>query len=138
LDFFPNKNNTIATMKVFAVALALVSALPLIQAGILIVPVVREMVVEARDGDCFFGVTTPQGCGYVYGFIPCLISNYTMLHGRGEILADREPLIGHFAVSSLMLRAYIDWAIGVIMQWPGQLLNLGATAPLGTGTLDLL
>jgi hypothetical protein len=75
-------------MKVFAVALALVGALPLIQAGILIVPVVREMVVEARDGDCFFGVTTPQGCGYVHGPVSCSTSHHTSLHGRGRILAD--------------------------------------------------
>jgi hypothetical protein len=44
-----------------AAALALFA--PLVGAGIIIAPIRPEQVVEKIDGDCFFGVVTPAGCG---------------------------------------------------------------------------
>ncbi|KAK3330496.1 hypothetical protein B0H66DRAFT_598034 [Apodospora peruviana] len=35
----------------------------LVSAGVVITPIRQEQVVVKNDDDCFFGVTTPQGCG---------------------------------------------------------------------------
>ncbi|KAK4240140.1 hypothetical protein C8A03DRAFT_31795 [Achaetomium macrosporum] len=35
----------------------------LASAGVVITPIKADQVVPKNDGDCFFGVTTPQGCG---------------------------------------------------------------------------
>jgi hypothetical protein len=35
----------------------------LVSAGVIITPIRPEQVVPKGDDDCFFGVTTPQGCG---------------------------------------------------------------------------
>jgi len=32
-------------------------------AGVVITPIFESQVVEKSSGDCFFGVTTPNGCG---------------------------------------------------------------------------
>jgi hypothetical protein len=32
-------------------------------AGVVITPIKPDQVVEKGSDDCFFGVTTPQGCG---------------------------------------------------------------------------
>ena len=45
------------TMTVLAVAVSLVSA------GIVITPIDADQVVDSVAGDCFYGVSTPQGCG---------------------------------------------------------------------------
>jgi len=47
-----------------AVAAAMLAA-SLANAGIVITPIFSDQVVEKTSGDCFFGVVTPQGCGYV-------------------------------------------------------------------------
>lgn len=52
-------------MKIISLAAAVVAALPLVSAGVVIVPIEMNQVVEKMSGDCFFGVVTPQGCGYV-------------------------------------------------------------------------
>ena len=45
-----------ATTIVFSLCVSLASA------GIVSIPVRPEQVVPKDSGDCFFGVTTPQGC----------------------------------------------------------------------------
>jgi hypothetical protein len=32
-------------------------------AGLILTPIFDNQVVDKKAGDCFFGVTTPQGCG---------------------------------------------------------------------------
>ncbi|EFX05010.1 hypothetical protein CMQ_5272 [Grosmannia clavigera kw1407] len=32
-------------------------------AGVVITPIFADQVVEKASNDCFFGVTTPSGCG---------------------------------------------------------------------------
>ncbi|EQB54791.1 hypothetical protein K456DRAFT_1723676 [Colletotrichum gloeosporioides 23] len=46
------------------VSLALLTTLcaSMVSAGVVITPVKQNQVVPANSGDCFFGVTTPQGC----------------------------------------------------------------------------
>ncbi|KAF6795341.1 hypothetical protein CMUS01_15946 [Colletotrichum musicola] len=46
------------------VSLALLTTLcaSLATAGVVITPVRQNQVIPANSGDCFFGVTTPQGC----------------------------------------------------------------------------
>jgi hypothetical protein len=46
-------------------AAALSLCVSLVSAGVVRVPIRPEQVVPTADGDCFFGVTTPHGCGYV-------------------------------------------------------------------------
>jgi hypothetical protein len=36
-----------------------------VYAGIVITPILEDQVIEKTPEDCFFGVVTPQGCGYV-------------------------------------------------------------------------
>lgn len=36
-----------------------------VSAGIVIVPINGDQVVDKAPGDCFYGVVTPQGCGWV-------------------------------------------------------------------------
>ena len=43
--------------------LAALGAAALATAGIVITPIRDNMIVSKSSGDCFFGVTTPQGCG---------------------------------------------------------------------------
>lgn len=50
---------TTLTAALFALCASLVSA------GVVIVPIRADQVVPKSPGDCFFGVTTPQGCGCV-------------------------------------------------------------------------
>jgi hypothetical protein len=51
-------------MKAAAFAAAVLSlCISLVSAGVVTVPIRPEQVVPKADGDCFFGVTTPQGCG---------------------------------------------------------------------------
>ncbi|KAI1329917.1 hypothetical protein F5Y16DRAFT_396785 [Xylariaceae sp. FL0255] len=47
-------------MKISAVVLAVFASLA--SAGVVIVPVTEDMVVQKIAGDCFFGVATPAGC----------------------------------------------------------------------------
>lgn len=49
-------------MRVAALLVSLSSAL-LVSAGVVITPIHADQVVPSNDGDCFFGVSTPQGCG---------------------------------------------------------------------------
>jgi hypothetical protein len=39
-------------------------------AGLVITPIRDNQVVEKDSGDCFFGVVTPQGCGFLRKGIP--------------------------------------------------------------------
>lgn len=52
-------------MKFAALLLSLCASLA--AAGVVITPIKPEQVVQKSSDDCFFGVTTPQGCGYVWG-----------------------------------------------------------------------
>lgn len=52
-------------MKVSALSALLIAVgLQLVSAGIVITKISQEQIVEKENGDCFFGVVTPQGCGY--------------------------------------------------------------------------
>ena len=53
------------------VALSLAS---LASAGVVITPIRPDQVIEKASDDCYFGVTTPQGCGCV--FSPPSCTNY--------------------------------------------------------------
>jgi hypothetical protein len=48
-------------MKASAVYMAICAALA--SAGVIITPIRPDQVVPKSSDDCFFGVTTPQGCG---------------------------------------------------------------------------
>ena len=50
-------------MKVLALVVA--TCVSLASAGVVITPVFQNQVVPPSPGDCFGGVTTPQGCAYV-------------------------------------------------------------------------
>ncbi|KAK0703468.1 hypothetical protein B0T26DRAFT_757017 [Lasiosphaeria miniovina] len=51
-------------MKPVTLAAAVLSmCLSLASAGIVITPIRPEQVVPSNPDDCFFGVTTPSGCG---------------------------------------------------------------------------
>ncbi|EAA36056.2 hypothetical protein GE21DRAFT_1243 [Neurospora crassa] len=51
-------------MKPVTLAAALLSlCASLVSAGVVITPIKPEQVVPKNAGDCFFGVTTPLGCG---------------------------------------------------------------------------
>jgi hypothetical protein len=50
-------------MKTTLFAVALSMAASLVSAGIVITPISDDMIVEKINGDCPFGVVTPQGCG---------------------------------------------------------------------------
>jgi hypothetical protein len=54
-------------------ALVLSLCVSLAAAGVVITPIKPDQVVEKSSGDCFFGVTTPQGCGYVR-FLPAVFA----------------------------------------------------------------
>ena len=45
-----------------AFALVMAAAASLVSAGVVITPVFKNQVIQANKGDCFFGVTTPEGC----------------------------------------------------------------------------
>ncbi|EGZ77449.1 hypothetical protein NEUTE2DRAFT_100371 [Neurospora tetrasperma FGSC 2509] len=58
-------------MKPVALVAALLSlCASLVSAGVVITPIKPEQVVPKNAGDCFFGVTTPLGCGYFDGWVP--------------------------------------------------------------------
>lgn len=51
-------------MKASTIAVTIVSlCLSLVSAGVVITPIHADQVVPKSSDDCFFGVTTPQGCG---------------------------------------------------------------------------
>lgn len=51
-------------MKVISLAITALSVFAsLASAGVVITKITREQVIEKNADDCFFGVTTPQGCG---------------------------------------------------------------------------
>ncbi|KXX74356.1 hypothetical protein MMYC01_208373 [Madurella mycetomatis] len=51
-------------MKPAAIAATLLSlCVSLATAGVVSIPITQDQVVDKTDGDCFFGVVTPQGCG---------------------------------------------------------------------------
>jgi hypothetical protein len=53
-------------MKPAALAAAALSLfVSLASAGVVRTPIRPNQVVEKTGDDCFFGVVTPQGCGYV-------------------------------------------------------------------------
>jgi hypothetical protein len=53
-------------MKAVSIAAAVLAAcVSMASAGVVITPIRADQVVPKSGGDCFFGVTTPQGCGYV-------------------------------------------------------------------------
>ncbi|KAI1449066.1 hypothetical protein F5Y02DRAFT_373057 [Annulohypoxylon stygium] len=52
-------------MKTSAIATTLVAALcaTLASAGVVITPIHSNQLVDSLAGDCFFGKSTPYGCG---------------------------------------------------------------------------
>ncbi|KAI3327072.1 hypothetical protein HD806DRAFT_382397 [Xylariaceae sp. AK1471] len=48
-------------MKTITLLVALCASLA--SAGVVITPITPDQVVPNIDGDCYFGVSTPQGCG---------------------------------------------------------------------------
>jgi hypothetical protein len=50
-------------MKLAALLVSL--CVSLASAGVVTVPIKPDQVVPKTSDDCFFGVTTPSGCGYV-------------------------------------------------------------------------
>ncbi|KAK3939439.1 hypothetical protein QBC46DRAFT_342529 [Diplogelasinospora grovesii] len=51
-------------MKLATLAVTMLSlGLSLVSAGVVITPITSDQVVPKNADDCFFGVTTPQGCG---------------------------------------------------------------------------
>ena len=46
----------------FSVLAFLAAAVTTVSASVVITPVFSDQVVPKTGGDCFFGVTTPQGC----------------------------------------------------------------------------
>jgi hypothetical protein len=53
-------------MKAVSLALAALSVFAsLASAGVVITKITQDQVIEKNADDCFFGVTTPHGCGYV-------------------------------------------------------------------------
>ncbi|KAL7812860.1 hypothetical protein V8C44DRAFT_328206 [Trichoderma aethiopicum] len=46
------------------------TALSLVAADIVITPIFEDQIVQKQAGDCFFGVVTPQGCGYALLLLP--------------------------------------------------------------------
>ncbi|KAI0405604.1 hypothetical protein F4802DRAFT_597156 [Xylaria palmicola] len=49
----------------YLVVAALCAALG--SAGVVIAPIARDQVVPRVEGDCYFGVSTPTGCGPLRG-----------------------------------------------------------------------
>ena len=49
----------------FAISLVSLCLTALASAGVVITPIRADQVIEKNSDDCFFGVTTPQGCGCV-------------------------------------------------------------------------
>ncbi len=47
----------------FSLLAFIAAAATTVSAGVVITPIYDNQVVPADSGDCFFGVTTPQGCG---------------------------------------------------------------------------
>lgn len=54
-------------MKFIAVVMSL--CVSLASAGVVIIPIKPEQVVPKASEDCYFGVVTPMGCGYVVPFL---------------------------------------------------------------------
>lgn len=52
-------------------AAALSLCVSLVSAGVVTIPIRADQVVEKSADDCFFGVVTPMGCGYVLFPPPC-------------------------------------------------------------------
>lgn len=52
-------------MKTTFIFALLSTAISFVAADIVITPIFEDQVVQRQAGDCFFGVVTPQGCGYV-------------------------------------------------------------------------
>lgn len=46
-----------------SLTVVLAAAASLASANFIISPIEADQVVPKQSGDCFFGVTTPQGCG---------------------------------------------------------------------------
>ncbi|KAI1188150.1 hypothetical protein F5B17DRAFT_429799 [Nemania serpens] len=44
-----------------------ICASSLASAGVIITPIMKDQVVSKVEGDCFFGVSTPTGCGPLRG-----------------------------------------------------------------------
>jgi hypothetical protein len=44
-------------------AVAVLAMCSLSEGGLVVTPIDTDQVVGSLDGDCFFGVSTPQGCG---------------------------------------------------------------------------
>lgn len=53
-------------MKTSFVFALLSTAISFVAADIVITPIFEDQVVQRQAGDCFFGVVTPQGCGYAF------------------------------------------------------------------------
>ncbi|KAF3071659.1 hypothetical protein CFAM422_006377 [Trichoderma lentiforme] len=70
-------------MKTTFVFALLSTAISFVAADIVITPIFEDQVVQRQAGDCFFGVVTPQGCGYVF-----LLNPYGILH----LLAKYMPI----------------------------------------------
>jgi hypothetical protein len=52
-------------MKACGLSLFLIAvSFQLVSAGIVITKIGQDQIVDKVSGDCFFGVVTPQGCGY--------------------------------------------------------------------------
>lgn len=47
-------------------AAALSLCVSLVSAGVVIIPIKADQIVEKQPDDCFFGVVTPMGCGFVF------------------------------------------------------------------------
>ncbi|KAK1758599.1 hypothetical protein QBC47DRAFT_399496 [Echria macrotheca] len=45
------------------VAITTTLLVSLVSAGVVITPIRQDQVVTKNSDDCYFGVTTPQGCG---------------------------------------------------------------------------
>ncbi|TPX10674.1 uncharacterized protein E0L32_008408 [Thyridium curvatum] len=64
-------------------ALAALCCASIARAGVVITPVFADQVVQKASNDCFFGVTTPQGCAYVFVESPSSISQ-----GKKDSMAE--------------------------------------------------
>lgn len=51
----------------------------LASAGVVITKISQDQIVDREAGDCFFGVVTPQGCGYVFLFFSSSFSFFLLI-----------------------------------------------------------
>lgn len=54
-------------IKMKATTFLLAICASLASAGVIITPITKDQVVPKVEGDCFFGVSTPTGCGPLRG-----------------------------------------------------------------------